>query len=83
MLWCYMLKAPFKKDYWKCNADLLKDEEFIKMVRDLIQTIKDDRSINSSSSRWEYFKFKVREFSIQHNKSKSIAQKQYEIQLVQ
>jgi len=49
----------------------------------LIEKIKNDIHVGSYSSRWEYFKFKAKEFSIQYSKSKHSKQKQYEIQLVQ
>ena len=46
-------RTKYKKDYWKFNADLLKDEEFIRVVRNLIGEIKNDMSIQSCSSRRE------------------------------
>lgn len=33
-------RTKYKKDYWKLNADFLKDEEYIKTIRDLIKKIR-------------------------------------------
>lgn len=63
----YLVLNPeirYKKDYLKFNADLLNDEVYVKLVKDLLQKIKKDRYISSHSSRWKFFKSKVRELSL-------------------
>lgn len=72
-----------KKDYWKFNADLLNYEDYGNAIKDLMLKIKNYMNITSYSSRWEYFKFKVREFSIQFNKTKSRQKREFEVKLVQ
>lgn len=38
-------KTKYSKDYWKFNADLLKDEIYVKTIKDIIQKIKNDKNI--------------------------------------
>lgn len=75
-------KTQFKKDYWKFNADLLIDDGYVKMVKDLIHKIYNDGTIGTYTHRWEFFKFKVREFSITFSKMKSRQQKEFESKLL-
>lgn len=59
-------RTKYKKDYWKFNADLLKDDEYVKTIKDRkLRMI----AVSVVVVR-EYFKFKVREFSIKFSKLK-------------
>ena len=59
--------------YWKFNANLLKNEEFTKGLTQHITTeiAKECEEIESAQVKWEYTKFKIKEWSIR--KSKQIA----------
>lgn len=51
------------KGYWKFNASLLHSEAYCQGVKDIINEITDDASFSSHSSRWEFLKFRIRNFS--------------------
>lgn len=56
------------KGYWKFNANLLTSETFCQAINAIITQVNDDCSLNSYISKWEYLKFKVRNFSISFGK---------------
>lgn len=76
-------KPTFKKDYWKLNADLLNCDEFVSTVKGLIKKIYNDVSIGTYMKRWEYLKYKIREFAIAFGKQRIKQQKEYEYKLIQ
>lgn len=67
-----VLEPKFKqfrnKGYWKFNAFLLHNEEFCNKIRELIRAIERDNSFDCNISKWEFLKFKIREFSITFSK---------------
>lgn len=56
------------RGYWKFNADLLNSEVFCTGIRSIIKDISEDDSFSSFTSKWEYIKFKIRNFSISFSK---------------
>ncbi len=65
------LNIDKRNTYWKFNADLLKCDEYCNMIKDLMLEIKFDLTIGSHCKRWEFFKFKVRQISIQFGKKEA------------
>ncbi len=78
-----VIKHAIRKDYWKFNAELLKDKVYCSQIRNLVSEIKNDFSLRSSGIKWEYFKFKTREISIRAAKQKSRDLMQREMKLIQ
>lgn len=52
------------KDYWKFNAQLLRNVEYCDSIKTLIADIKNNDSISTPISKWEYLKFCIRKLSI-------------------
>ncbi len=77
------IKHTIRKDYWKFNAELLKDKVYCSQIRNLVSEIKNDFSLRSNGIKWEYFTFKTREISIRAAKQKSRDLKQRELKLIQ
>ncbi len=71
-----------KKDYWKFNADLLFNESFCNKIKYLIQKITKDATFSSHVNRWEYLKFKIREFSINYSKMLAKVKRQDECNII-
>lgn len=59
------------KGYWKFNASLLRSEAFCQGIKSLIADVIEDCSFPSNISKWEYLKFRVRNFSISFAKKKT------------
>jgi len=76
-------KHTFRKDYWKFNAELLKDKVYCNQIRNLMMEIQNDLTLTSNGNKWEYFKFKTREISIRFGKQKNKEQKKKELSLIQ
>ena len=52
------------KEYWKFNSSLMQDNYFIDSLKSQIPTfVREVFSINDPIMRWEYVKYKCREFS--------------------
>lgn len=64
-----------KKSYWKFNAKLLQNEDYCNIVRRIIKDILANVSIVGYINKWEFIKFKIREFSIQFSKDQIRKQK--------
>lgn len=58
-----------KKGYWKFNASLLKYEDYCNGVKNLINEIAQDNNIISYTQKWEFLKYKIRQYSISFGKS--------------
>merc|ERR1711862_932670 len=67
--------APSGPNFWKFNNSLLKNENFTKgLIHYLENDIKTEcKDINCSQLKWEYTKYKIKQWSIK--KSKEIAEK--------
>lgn len=72
-----------RKGYWKFNAELLNNEEYVEEVKSIFAEIFNDNEIDTYCKKWEYFKFKVRSLSIKFSKILCKQQKEIEVKLVQ
>lgn len=77
------IRSNKRNVYWKFNADLLKKQNYCDTVKDLLSEIKYDVTIGNYCCRWEYFKFKVRQISIQFGKERSKTIREHELKLIQ
>lgn len=57
-------KTQFKKDYWKLNADLLIDDGYVKIVKELLHNIYNNVTIGNYIHRWEFFHLKLENFQL-------------------
>lgn len=57
------------KGYWKFNSSLLNCQAYCDGIKSLIIDVMTDNTIMSYVSKWEFLKFKFREFSIHFGKS--------------
>uniref|UniRef100_A0A1A8EWE2 Reverse transcriptase domain-containing protein n=1 Tax=Nothobranchius korthausae TaxID=1143690 RepID=A0A1A8EWE2_9TELE len=57
------------KGYWKFNSALLTSQTYCDGIKSLITEVMADNTIVSYVSKWEFLKFKFREFSIHFGKS--------------
>lgn len=74
--------SKYYNNYWKCNAALLNSDNFVKDVKNMLKQILNDKEIDSSCKKWEYFKYKVRGLSIKFGKIICKQQKENEFNLV-
>lgn len=77
------IRQSNKRTYWKFNAKLLQNQDYCNIVKKIIKDIMADRLIVGYISKWEFIKFKIREFSIQFSKNTSRKQREYECKLFQ
>lgn len=56
------------RGYWKLNASLLLSELYSLEIRNIIANVSDDASLSSYFSKWEFLKYKIRNFSISFSK---------------
>ena len=63
-----------RKGLWKFNKSFLSNDKYIKKLKKLISEslkILDQNGIRDDQIRWEYIKFKIRQFSIPFSKNLS------------
>ena len=66
-------KGPF---YWKLNNSLLQDKVFIELMKSEIPKFyQESEELRNPMTRWEYLKYKVRDFSKQYSVDKAREQK--------
>lgn len=70
------------KGYWKFNSDLINNEKFCLKIRELILDIKNSNNFSSNKARWEFLKYKIREFSINYSKILAKVRKQQELNII-
>lgn len=75
------VKEVRNKGYWKFNARLLKNEDYCVQIRELIKENEDNESFRNNMSRWEFIKFKIRQFTIKFSKKLSREKREYESNL--
>ena len=68
--------------YWKFNASLLTDDEFLKKMNDLIETHFDEYSNESAITAWETMKFKIKSACIAFSKKRSNTNKSHRHHLI-
>lgn len=78
---CSNKRESRNKGYWKLSSDLLEHSEFCSQIRAMINRAKLDKEHLSFTSKWEYLKHKIREFSIHFSKNLSKARAQLEEEL--
>ena len=58
--------------FWKFNCSLVSDEIYIEKVKELIENLNSQYdSLNNAQLKWEFFKYKVRKYSIGYTKNLS------------
>lgn len=70
------------KGYWKFNSSLLKCQTFCDGIKTIISDVMNDESVASSTSNWEFLKFKIREYSIHSGKTLNRSDKLSEINII-
>ena len=63
--------TKFGPSHWKLNTSLLTEKEYVDALKNNIDKWKEEIPDGSAKTRWEYVKFKIREFSIHHSKEKA------------
>ena len=59
------------KGYWKFNSSLVNDESYVKSLKENIENWRSEiEEVNGSRLKWEYLKYKKRDFTIVFSKSK-------------
>ena len=59
------------KGYWKFNSSLVNDESYVKSLKENIENWRSEiEEVNDSRLKWEYLKYKIRDFTIIFSKSK-------------
>lgn len=69
-----------RKDYWKFNSSLLRNE-FCSKIKELISDTKNNTNL-SNIQKWEYLKFLIRKFSITFSKKLQLENKAKENNLI-
>ena len=73
---------PRGKGYWKLNNSVLQDENYVNSIVDMFHnSVQQYKKSVSPSLFWEYFKKRIREFSISYCVLKFRERKQNEIEL--
>lgn len=54
--------------YWKFNSRLLLHSDFCQGIESLIQNVIEDESLVSFTQKWEFLKYKIRQYSISYGK---------------
>lgn len=70
------------KGYWKFNSDLINNEKFSFKIKELILDIKNSNNFSSNKARWEFLKYKIREFFIKYSKILAKVRKQQEHNII-
>lgn len=70
------------KGYWKFNSSLLKCQSFNEGIRAIVSNAMSDESIVSYISKWEFLKFKIREYSIRFGKTLHRSNRLSEINII-
>lgn len=64
-----MNKNKRGKGYWKLNASLLQDEEYVKVMRENIGAWKKEYSFLEPRTKWDWIKYKIRCFSVEYSRT--------------
>ena len=73
----FQLQREFKRGpgHWKFNNSLLEDQNFVLELTNNLNGWVKDNSVSDNQVKWEWIKFKIREFSIRFAKNKSKSKK--------
>lgn len=56
--------SRYNKGFWKINSNLLNDDDYSRNIRALLEESLKDPEIQSYVNKLEFFKYKVRKYSI-------------------
>ncbi len=70
------------KGYWKLNSSLLKCQSFNEGIGAMVSNVMSDESILSYISKWEFLKFKIREYSIRFEKTLNRSNRLFEMNII-
>ena len=56
---------------WKFNSNLLTNHEYTQKVTELIQSLKTEHNTMNAHQKWEFIKYKIREYSIRFAKQQA------------
>ena len=62
------VKGP---SHWRFNTALLEDEDYVNNIKTNLIQWKAEYEGDNAKSRWEYMKYKIRQYSIQYSKKKA------------
>lgn len=74
------IDSSYSKGYWKFNSELLSQEKYCEQIKKIIKDI-GSKSM-SSGCKWEFLKFKIREYSIIYGKQLKQIRLEKEIKLL-
>ena len=64
--------------YWKFNASLLNDDEYVKMIKNVIKQSAKKHEHANKNLQWELIKMEIRSSTITYSKIKKAKQNEYE-----
>ena len=69
--------------YWKMNCSLLDDDDYVEAISKMIPAWVEEgrRELSNHRCVWDWLKYNIRNFSIQHSKKKSKTMKEREMNL--
>ena len=70
------------RGFWKFNASLLQDLDYVQSVSNLIDNLKEETLYMSDKQlRWEYIKTEIRSFTLQFSSRKNKARREFKLKL--
>ena len=70
------------RGFWKFNAQLLKDIEYVNKVSNMITTLRNDTvDLSDKHVRWDYIKTEIRGFTIQYSSRKKKEKREFKMKL--
>jgi hypothetical protein len=76
-------KSDRGRGYWKLNNTIIDEENYIIGIREGLEVWKAETDEIDNRSKWEYIKFKIRQFSITYSKKKASIRQNTEKKLQQ
>lgn len=67
--------TPRGPGYWRFQNHLLTDLTFVDQMKDLLRQVSQEEEFDDPNVRWEWIKFKIREFCLSYTISKNREQK--------
>ena len=70
------------RGFWKFNASLLKDIEYVSRINDVIQNLKDETAhMIDKQLRWDFIKSEIRGYTIQYSSRKLKERREFKLSL--
>lgn len=57
--------------FWKFNNSLLKDQQFLALITDVINNVKCVYTNTGADNTWEYMKYSIRKFTVAYSKNRA------------